>query len=454
MLNPDIFRQFSIRGLADQDLTDEDIMLIGRAAGSWFLRHDISSLVIGHDGRLSSPRISHALIDSLLSTGIDVCDIGLTPTPIHNFAVDEYRAGGGIMITASHNPAAYNGLKLRGHMTLSAEAIQEILNLAQKEDFISGQGRLRTADPRPPYEAALRQHAHLARPLKVVIDAGNGVNGLVMPEVLRRLGCRVDELFCEVDGNFPHRDPDPTAKDAARQLAAMVKAGRADLGVAYDGDGDRMIIVDDTGERLFGDQLMIFLAREILATSSQKIVYEVLCSQALVDDIRAHGGIPIGVPSGYAFVHEAMIREGAALGGEMSGHFFLDKPRFRFDDAMLATVIFLSILSRQQKPLSALRAELPAYPSSPEIRLACPDHAKSSIIRQVKERFKRYPIDELDGARFDFGDGWALVRPSNTQPVISMRFEARTASALELIQQTVLPFVQQAIAAKSGNSIN
>jgi len=287
--------------------------------------------------------------------------------------------------------------------------------------------------------------------LKVVVDGGNGANGLVVAQFLQELGLDVVRLNCDYNGDFPGRGPDPTSTGALDALNELVYEKQAHLGLAYDGDGDRLALVDDQGNRVLGDQLMMILARDILQHGPAKIVYELLCTQALADDVVAHGGEPIMTPSGYAFVHEAMREANGVMGGELSGHIFFNEAAFQFDDAILATVKLLNILSRSDKPLSSLVADLPTYHSSPQVRLACPDDIKGQIVEYVRNYFRGdYQVDTIDGARVHFADGWATVRQSNTQPVISMRFEARTAEALEMIQSQVQGLVEAKISELVG----
>lgn len=449
-INRNIFREFSIRGIAEQDLADEVVTAVGQAIAIFFGRQGASLLVVGRDTRLSSPRMGLALIEGLRRSPLKIIDLGLVPTPVHNFATDHYGADGGVMITASHNPPEYNGLKIRNRdRSLEVEEIQEIYRLASQPQVpISGSGQVESADIIPIYVEHLKAKARFQTPrsLKIVVDGGNGTNGLIAASLLRDLGCQVVELYCEPNGHFPYRSPDPTAAGALTDLAARVQAEQAHLGLAYDGDGDRLALVDERGQGVLGDQIMMILARDILKNGPAKIVYEILCTQALADDVTAHGGEPIMVPSGYAFVHEAMQRHAAALGGELSGHLFCYEPDFRFDDAMLATVRLLNVLTHSPQSLSALVAALPTYHSSPEIRLPCPDTAKSWVVAQVKATFAAdYHVDTLDGARIHFEEGWALVRQSNTQPVISMRFEARSAAHLATIQSRVQPLVEAKI---------
>ncbi|MBN1217346.1 MAG: phosphomannomutase/phosphoglucomutase [Anaerolineae bacterium] len=456
-INPDIFREFSIRGIADRDLTDDVVVKIGWAIGAFFKAKHITAVVVGRDGRNSSPRISRALVKGLLQGGVDVIDTGLVPTPVHNFATDFYQAngvGGGVMVTASHNPPEYNGLKIRAEHTLSGDDLQEIYRLTATypQDKITEAGRVKQVDPLPDYLKRIKALAQIQpspatkRSLKIVVDGGNGTNGQIVAGLLRDLGCEVIELYGELDGNFPHRGPDPTAPGATDDLSALVQQEKADLGLAYDGDGDRLVVVDEQGQLLLGDQIMMILARDLLRGAPAKVVYEILCTQALADDVVAHGGEPVMTPSGYAFVHQAMHDTGAGLGGELSGHLFFDEPDFRFDDAILGTIKLLNVLAQSKVSVSALVAELPAYCSSPELRVACPDEAKARVVEHIKTQFAGdYKVDTLDGARIHFEDGWALVRQSNTQPVISMRFEARSAAQLEKIQDRVQTLVEAEI---------
>jgi phosphomannomutase/phosphoglucomutase len=449
-LNPNIFRQYSIRGVADRDLTDDVVIHVGTAIGAFFRRRGDETLVVGRDVRNSSPRISRSLITGLLQAGLGVTDVGVVPTPVHNFATDFYGADGGVMVTASHNPPEYNGLKIRAEATLHGDELKEIQGIAAAEhptDFRStrlNQDKLTQSDPLPSYLERIKSHARTLSPLKIAVDGGNGTNGLIVSQLLRDLGYEVVELYCEPNGDFPNRPSDPTAPGASADLSACVRSHDADLGLAYDGDGDRLAVVDEQGQQVLGDQVLMLLARDVLRNGPTSIVYDILCSQALADDVIAQGGKPVMTPNGYAFVHEAMRETGAALGGEFSGHIFFNEPEFGFDDPILASIKLLNMVSRIQRPLSALVAELPAYHSSPQIRLPCPDTIKAQIVEEVKNHFgASYPVDDLDGGRIDFGDGWALVRASNTQPVLSLRFEATSMKRLEEMKAKVLDQVER-----------
>ena len=453
IINPYLLRGYSLRGLADCDLPDEVVARIGYAAGVYFSRLHKETVVVGRDARLSSPRLSSTLISALLDAGVRVSDVGLVPTPVHNFATDLCGAAAGIMVTASHNPPEYNGFKLRREHTLDAQELQEIITIASlpslplTSPLPDDHTRLDRMDVLPIYLEHVRRHADVRRSLRVVLDGGDGTNGPVVAPLLRALGCRVVELNCIPDGHFPHRDPDPTAPGALNALAAVVRRETAEIGLAFDGDGDRLVVVDEKGERILGDRIMMLLARDVLRQQPGAcIVFEVLCTRALYDDVIAHSGKPVVTPTGYAHVHAAVLSNSAALGGEMSGHLFFNLPDFRFDDAILGTVRLLSLLSRDTVPLSEMVRALPSYHSSPPLRIACSDSAKKQVVARVRDHFARtWPVDELDGVRIDFGDGWGMVRASNTQPALVLRFEARSDKRLAEITDLVMKQVEHAM---------
>lgn len=451
-----LFRGYSIRGLADSQLTDPVVGAIGRAIGAYFAQRGGRVVIVGRDARLSSPRISRTLSAALCDAGMVVTDLGMVPTPVHNFATDLYTADAGVMVTASHNPAEYNGFKIRGHQTLDADAIQTIYQLACAPTTVphpasEAAGDLLYADPRAAYIERVAAHADIRRPVRVVVDGGHGANGPLLGSLLGDLGCHVSTLHCAPDGNFPDRDPDPTAPGATDALSARVQHEQAEIGLSFDGDGDRLLVVDERGRRILGDQLLMLLARDILEAGPTAIVFEILCTRALHDDIVAHGGTPIVTPTGYAFVHAALQAHGAALGGEMSGHLFFNRPSFRFDDAILGAVKLLSLISRDGTPLSERISALPTYCSSPPIRLDCPDAAKTGVVDRIRDHFARtWPVDDLDGAHIDFGDGRAIVRASNTQPALSLRFEAHSEDRLAAITALVMEQVTAALQEAAG----
>ena len=459
-----IFRAYSIRGVFGETLTAQDMLLIGRAAGTMLGRAGITRAVAGRDHRLSSAELSLALLEGLLSTGVDVIDIGACPTPLLNFATDHYGAGAGLMVTASHNPPQYNGLKVRTDHTLCEDELRTIYEIAGRGAFRSGEGTLSHRAPLGDYLDAICRRTLVRRatapnlPLRFVVDAGSGAAGPVVPLLLERLGCqrthvrrthvRAIPLHCVPDGRFPNRVPDPTAPGALDELSARVLAEGADAGLAYDGDGDRLAMVDDLGRPVYADCLLALLAQEALpAHPGAAVVYEVSCTQALPETVEALGGKAIPCPVGYAFVHQAMRATGAILGGETAGHLFFGDPDFEFDDAMLATARMVALLSRRAEPLSALLARLPQYVRSPQRRLHCPDEAKGSVVEAVYERFVRqgYDVERLDGIKVQFGDGWALFRASNTEPAVTLHCEAKAPERLAEIERLLLSAVQETL---------
>jgi phosphomannomutase/phosphoglucomutase len=446
-MDPNIFRAYSIRGIADESLTVQDMTLIGQAVGTVLGEASISNTVVGRDYRHSSPRLAAALIQGLLATGPDAIDIGVCPTPLLNFATDHYGAGAGLMVTASHNPPIYNGLKIRTDHTLRGSELKQIYQIAIEGAFRQGQGALTHAEPTATYVDAICERVEMGRGLKVVVDAGNGTAGPIVPRLLARLGCQVIPLYCEPDGHFPNRVPDPTAPGALEALSAKVVAEGADAGLAYDGDGDRLAMVDETGQPVFADRLLTLLAREaLLSHPGAKVVYEVSCTQALPETVRTLGGEAIPCPVGYAFVHETMCRTGAIIGGEAAGHLFFADPDFQFDDAVLATAKMIALLSRSNGSLSTLMGKLPVYFPSLKYRFHCPDDKKHDVVAYVLEHWKGHEIERIDGAKVHFLDGWGLFRVSNTQPAVTLHCEAKTQKRLDEIESMMLDAVSKALA--------
>jgi phosphomannomutase/phosphoglucomutase len=455
-MHESIFRAYSIRGIVDQTLLVDDMRTIGQATGTWLARQDIRRAVVGYDHRASSVQLATALIHGLAATGLNVLAIGACPTPVLNFATDHYGVGAGLMITASHNPPQYNGLKIRTDHTLCADELRRIYRIAVDGRFPHGTGSVTWTDPLAAYLDAVCRKVTIARPLRVVIDAGNGAAGPVVPLLLRRLGCEVVPLYCEPDGRFPNRAPDPKAPGALDDLAALVTAEGADAGLGYDGDADRLAMVDESGALVLADRLLALLARKALTDHpGATIVYEVSCTQALPETITALGGTPLPCPVGYAFVHDVMRETGAVLGGEAAGHIFFAEPDFRFDDALLATARLLELLSHAGTSFSALLAELPQYVLSDEVRLHCPDDRKAGIVQQVREQLaaQGFAIEAIDGAKVLFArfgrtqaHGWGLFRSSNTQPAVTLRCEARTSEQLGVIEDLMLGTVRSEFA--------
>jgi phosphomannomutase/phosphoglucomutase len=436
-----IFREYDIRGLVDQDLTEDAVRLVGRALGTEVREKGGRRVVVGRDCRESGPRFALAMFEGLRSTGVDVTDLGVVPTPLTYFAAATLPVDGLVMITGSHNPPEYNGLKVGvGKSTLHGDAIQALLRRIQAGRFATGSGTLDTHDIVAPYRAYVRNNLELgSRHLKVVVDAGNGTGGVIAVPLFRSMGIEVVPLFVEMDGRFPNHHPDPTVEKNLKDLKAKVLETGADLGIAYDGDADRVGAVDEKGNVLWGDQLMILFSRAVLAENpGAAIVGEVKCSKTLYDDIAAHGGRGIMWKAGHSLIKAKMKEEGALLAGEMSGHIFFAHRWFGFDDGIYSSGRLLELVSRTGKPVSSLLADVPRTFSTPEIRYDCPEELKFELVRRAQEWFAaRYDAVTVDGVRVLFPDGWGLVRASNTQPLLVLRFEAQTAARLVEIQSLV-----------------
>lgn len=434
-MNSEIFRAYDIRGIADRDLTDEVVFHIGQAFGTRVVQSfgEAPRVGVGRDARQSSNRIYESLSRGLRSCGVHVVNLGLVPTPLVSFAAYTQGYHGAVQITGSHNPGEYNGFKLMiGKDTLHGEGIQKLREIIVEGTFAKGEdlGESAMADLRKQYIEWVRDNIHLGqRKLHIAIDSGNGVAGVVAPELLRdAVCCKVLELFSEPDGSFPNHHPDPTVPENLEALIEAVRHNGCDLGVAYDGDGDRIGVVDEQGNILWGDRLMILFARNVLAHNpGATIIGEVKCSQLLFEDIAAHGGVPIMSQVGHSLIKARIKETHAALAGEMSGHIFFNDRFFGFDDALYATCRLLEILSNTDKPLSALLADVPPTFVTPEIRRDCDESVKFQIPGRVAAHFQKdFEVSTIDGARVNFEGGWGLVRASNTQPVLVMRVEAQT----------------------------
>ncbi len=448
-LNSSIFREYDIRGVVGKDLTPEFARLLGRGVGA-YLAERLGArrplrVSVGRDVRTSSGMLKGALVEGLCSTGLEVVDIGECPTPLQYFSLHRLDLDGGVMITGSHNPPEFNGFKVSvGKQTLHGEAIQAIRRIMERGDFPAGEGKETSYAVIPAYleEVAgrFRETPRPDRPVRIVADAGNGTAGLVAPELLKRIGCGVIPLYCEIDGTFPHHHPDPTVVENLHDLIRTVREEGADLGVAYDGDGDRIGVVDETGRILWGDQLLLLFGREILRERpGAVIVGEVKCSQFLYDDLRARGGDPVMWKAGHSLIKEKMRETGAAMGGEMSGHLFFADRYYGYDDAFYATCRLVEILWRRRVPVSRLLEGVPLLVSTPEIRVECPDAEKFRVVDRLRERIRarqavgEIPLRDLvtiDGVRVVFEKGWGLVRASNTQPALVLRFEAESEGLL------------------------
>ena len=442
-MNKNIFRQYDIRGVADRDLTDETIDLIGKGFASYLMKAaptDRPNLVLGRDIRPSSLRIYKALAQALLQSGISITNVGVLTTPVCYFAIQHLKRTGGIMITGSHNPPEYNGLKLViGKNSVFGDEIQKLLRMIEQKEFISGNGKEEQTEMIPVYQDYLKKSFQFKRKLKVVVDSGNGTAGLVAPKVIRDFGHETIELFSEPDSSFPNHHPDPTVEKNMQDLIKKVREVKADVGLAFDGDADRIGVVDDRGTIIWGDKLLILFSRFILNEKpGAKFVADVKCSHLLFEDIKKHGGRPIMWKTGHSLIKQKLRDEEALLGGEMSGHMFFADRYFGFDDGIYAGIRVLEILDRSGKRISELLSDVPKTYATPEIRVDCPDEVKFKIVQGVAEYFKsRYQTTDIDGVRIEFGDGWGLVRASNTQPILVTRFEAVSEKRLAEIRKLV-----------------
>ena len=433
-MNPAIFREYDIRGIADTDFDRDFAFTLGRAYGTYALGQGKKRVAVGRDCRLTSDQYAAALRQGLRATGLDVLDIGVCPTPSMYFSLHHYDLDGGLQVTGSHNPPEHNGFKIcLGKITIHGQEIQELRRLVERDVFASGQGKEESAPIIPPYQQFVsRQFGRLAREIAVVVDAGNSTAGPVAPPIFRSLGCQVTELFCDLDGRFPNHHPDPTIPENLTHLIAKVKETGAEVGIAYDGDADRLGLVDRHGHIIWGDEMLVLFARDILQRQpGAVIVSEVKCSQRLFDDIAQKGGTPIMWKAGHSLLKAKLRETGAVLGGEMSGHMFFADRYFGYDDAIYASCRVLEILGKSGKELTDLLADLPPSCTTPEIRVDCPDELKFRIAEKVRDRFRgQYEIVDVDGVRVKFPGGWGLVRASNTQPVLVLRFEATTPEKL------------------------
>ena len=440
-MNHHIFREYDIRGLVGTDLTEETVLVLARAIGTYFRQNQMQRVSLGYDARQSSLIFRDLFILGLNQTGLDVLDVGLVPTPLLYFTLFTEKVDSGVMITGSHNPAEFNGFKLcLGQTTLHGKQIQEIKEILLAGDFLDGKGTVERKDILPDYIDFVTQNIQLGnRKLKVVVDSGNGVGGIVGVPLYKKLGCEVVELFTEPDSSFPNHHPDPTVLENMQHAVKAVTEHQADLAIAFDGDGDRIGVVNENGKVIWGDELMIIFSRSILEKNpNATFIAEVKCSQRLFNDIKNHGGKAIMWKVGHSLIKAKMKETGAALAGEMSGHIFFADRFFGFDDAIYSGARLLEILSNSEKPLSEFLADLPQTYNTPEIRIDCPDEQKFEIVRRLTEEFKQTnEVIDIDGARILFDNGWGLVRSSNTQPILVLRFEAESQNALENIQRVI-----------------
>ncbi|MCB9734530.1 MAG: phosphomannomutase/phosphoglucomutase [Deltaproteobacteria bacterium] len=450
-MNEHVFRAYDIRGVADRDLDDAFVTALGRAFGTVVREAGGQRVIVGRDCRPSGDRLRAALVTGIRGAGVDVLDIGVVATPILYWAVHRYDADGGVQITGSHNPAPDNGFKIMlGKGSFFGEALQALKARILAEDFASGLGAYEEKAVTDAYVADCAEHLDFGRnALRVAVDGGNGTGGPPAVALLERLGVDVIPLYIPMDGTFPNHHPDPTVPENLAALVRAVDKHKADVGIAYDGDADRIGVIDDQGRVLWGDRLMILLARAVLREHpGAAILGEVKCSHTLFADVEKHGGRALMCPVGHSIIKQRMKEERALLAGEMSGHIFFADRWFGFDDAIYVTGRLLEILSKSDKPLSALLADVPETCVTPEIRVDCPDDRKFDVVAKAVAHFgAERPVVAIDGARVDFGDGWGLIRASNTQPALVLRAEAETEDGLARIRATLEGFIREAASA-------
>ncbi len=452
-MDQNIFREYDIRGIVGPQLNDDVVALLGKSIGTFFVQNGAKRIAIGYDARVSSPGFCDLLTAGFVACGIDVTLIGMVPTPVLYHTVYTRDVDGGVMITGSHNPPDHNGFKIcLGKGTLFGSQIQEIKHIALGGEFASGDGSVSNIEVLDSYVSDIVSRVSLGnRKIKAVVDGGNGMGGVTAVPVFERLGVEMVKLFTEPDSTFPNHHPDPTVAENLEDAINAVREHNTDIGIAFDGDGDRIGVVDETGRIIWGDELMVLLSRDILRRKpGATIIAEVKCSQTLYDDIAAHGGNGIMWKAGHSLIKAKMKETDAALAGEMSGHIFFKEGFYGFDDATFAAARVLEILSQSDKNLSELLSDLPQTFSTPELRVDCADDAKFDVVARVAEHYSRiHEVITIDGARIKFTNGWGLVRASNTQAILVLRFEADSQSNLDAIRSEVEAYVDTVIAEAS-----
>ncbi len=439
-MNKEVFREYDIRGEVDRDLNEAFVYDLGRAIGTLACRRGVAAMTLGRDCRLSSEIYLEAVKKGALATGIDIIDIGLCATPILYFSIRQLNTGGGIMVTASHNPPQFNGFKICiGPDTIYGEDIQELRRIMEGGSYATGVGRSSQDSVAPAYEEYLFHNIRVDNPVRVAFDGGNGVGGLFLLPLLKRLGCPVSDIYSEPDGQFPNHFPDPTVEENLQDLIRLIESTGAEVGISFDGDADRIGVVTDDKRIIWGDELLILFSRFILKENpGAAIIGEVKCSQTLFDDIEKHGGEAIMWKAGHSLIKAKMKEKKALLAGEMSGHIFFADRYYGYDDAIYATLRLVEILSLSGRRLSDLLKDVPKTFSTPEIRFPCPDSIKFAVVDRVREHFRQtHRVIDIDGVRVLFPDGWGLLRASNTQPVLVMRFEAATPERLGEIKRLI-----------------
>ena len=438
-LEANIFKAYDIRGIVDETLTENAVYAIGKALGSEAHALNQSTIAVARDGRLSGPRLLDALIAGIRSSGTNVINVGRVPTPVLYFSAFHLQTGCGVMLTGSHNPPNYNGLKMvLDNTTLSGDTIQKLKQRILDNDFTEGKGTYQEIDVQPDYLKQITEDVKLKRSLKIVVDAGNGVAGELAPALYRALGCEVIEMFCEIDGNFPNHHPDPSQPETLEDIIAKVKEAKADVGFAFDGDGDRLGVIAPSGEIIWPDRQMILYAQDIIARNpGAEIIYDIKCSMNLDKAIRDAGGKPVMWKTGHSLVKAKLKETGAPLAGEMSGHIFFKERWYGFDDALYTGARLLEILAASDQSTDAIFSSLPDMVNTPELRLEMQEGEHHDFMDKLiaTANFDNARVIDIDGIRVEFEDGWGLVRASNTTPCLVIRFEGKTESAVNEVQE-------------------
>ncbi|MFQ6604112.1 MAG: phosphomannomutase/phosphoglucomutase [Fidelibacterota bacterium] len=439
-INPFIFREYDIRGKVDEDFPSEVVTLLGKGFGTYALRHGAKEIALSGDVRLSTERLLNDFKAGAVSTGLDVINIGILPTPVNYYSMFKLDVGGAVQITGSHNPPEFNGFKLSlDKKAVFGDMIQSIRKIIEENDFETGEGSEASYDLKPDYLTMMKRKIHLERPVKVVMDCGNAAGAINAPEIFTALGADLTEIYCNVDGRFPNHHPDPTVKENLKDLIQLMQGGDYEVGIAFDGDADRIGVVDETGDIVWADQLMAIFLPHVIEPGDE-VLFDVKCSKALEDVINRLHGKPIMWKTGHSLIKQKMAEVQCKLGGEMSGHIFFADDYFGYDDATYVAARLVELLSHSSKSLSQLKAEIPTYYSTPEMRMATKDdEVKFQMTEKAVAYFTaNYDCSTVDGVRINFPEGWGLVRSSNTQPVIVCRFEATSPEKMEEYKSLVL----------------
>ncbi len=437
-----IFRKYDIRGIAERDIDEKLAYHIGRAFGTIIKKNGGRVVSVGRDVRPTSPAYAKKLMEGLKDSGLHVYDLGIVPTPLQYYSIFKLNLDGGVVVTASHNPRDYNGFKLSiGKMPFFGDDIQKLADMIEKEDYLPKEtGTIEEYDIVTPYIEEITGDVNIDKNIKIALDTGNGVGGPVIERVLNKLGIKYKGLYLEPDGTFPNHIPDPIVPEYMQKLMQTVKEGKYDIGIGLDGDCDRVGVITDEGELLFGDKFLALFAPEVLKEHpGAPIIFDVKCTKGLIDIIKKHGGRPVMWKTGHALIKAKLREINAPLAGEMSGHIEFNDRYYGFDDAIYDALRMLELLSKKKQKLSEMVKEIPYYHSTPEIRVYCPDEKKFEVVDTLVKIFKeKYDVIDIDGARIEFEDGFGLVRASNTQPVLVLRFEARTKERLDEIQELII----------------